>query len=252
MIAAERDFEARDRITQAVMLMAGSGSRLRSGSDDFLKPLTPVAGRPLICYTLEALARSGIETVHAVVGFEHERVAAEVKRLAPAALTLHFIENIDWHKQNGISLLAAAEHVQEPFLLTMGDHIFDQEIVELLLDVGDVDVLNAAIDPKISTIFDLDDAMKVETRGERIVRIGKQLRQYDAIDIGLFLCPPEIFGYGRRALRNGDCSLADTVQAMAGEGKVRGIDIGNCWWQDVDTHAMLMEAERKLRSLVRT
>ena len=35
---------------------------------------------------------------------------------------------------------------------------------------------------------------------------------------------------------------------MAAEGKVRAIDIGEAWWQDVDTFAMRARAEEELRS----
>ena len=45
-------------ISEAVILMAGSGSRLRGADDTFLKPLVPILGRPLISYTIEALAGS--------------------------------------------------------------------------------------------------------------------------------------------------------------------------------------------------
>jgi choline kinase len=91
--------------------------------------------------------------------------------------------------------------------------------------------------------------MKVQTRGNRITDIGKNLRDYDAIDIGLFVCPVEIFNYFERVKsRSGtnDCSLADGVRLMAGDDKVRAIDIGDGWWQDVDTPSMLRHAERKM------
>jgi choline kinase len=91
--------------------------------------------------------------------------------------------------------------------------------------------------------------MKVRMRGNRVTDIGKRLRDYDAIDIGLFVCPLEIFDYFERAKsRDGrnDCSLADGVRLMAGNDRVRAIDIGDGWWQDVDTPSMLRHAERKM------
>jgi choline kinase len=105
------------------------------------------------------------------------------------------------------------------------------------------------VDRKLGSIFDLEDAMKVQTRGNNVTGIGKNLRSYDAIDTGLFVCPPEIFAYLEQAKSiNGgsDCSLADGVLLMAGNDKVRAIDIGNGWWQDVDTPSMLLHAERKM------
>ncbi|PYK32074.1 MAG: nucleotidyltransferase [Verrucomicrobia bacterium] len=233
-------------ITQAVILMAGSGSRLRGADETFLKPLVPVLGRPLVSYTIDGLVRAGVEIIKAVVGFQSERLSAAVKGLIPRGIELELIENREWQKQNGISVLAAKNHVTAPFLLTMSDHLFDASIVDLLLRSANPNLLNVAIDRKLSSIFDLADAMKLQTKQDRIVAIGKNLAQYDAIDIGLFVCPLEIFDYLERAKRDDDCSLADGVRAMADDDKARGIDIGNAWWQDVDTPEMLSEAERHL------
>ena len=238
-------------VPEAVILIAGQGSRLRGPDKNFLKPIVPVLGRPLLSYTLEAVSGAGISSVHFVVGYESERVMAEAKQLIPPHITASFIVNRDWRKQNGISLLAAVGRVSASFLLTMGDHVFDDTIVDCLLDNFEPGLLNIAIDRKIDSIVDLDDAMKIQTRGNKVTGIGKNLRSYDAIDIGLFVCPLEIFDYLDRAKsRNdgGDCSLAGGVQLMAGDDMVRAIDIGDAWWQDVDTPEMLNQAEKKIRA----
>jgi choline kinase len=229
--------------------MAGQGSRLRGENKTFLKPFVPVRGRPLISYALEALIHGGIKTVNFVVGYESERMIARVKQLVPSGLEAFFIENRDWRKQNGISLLSAAGCVCNPFLLTMSDHVFENAIIDRLLDSFAPGFLNVAVDRKVDSIFDLDDAMKVQTRGNRVADIGKDLRDYDAVDIGLFVCPLEIFDYLERA-KSGhggdDCSLADGVRLMARDNKVSPVDIGDCWWQDVDTPQMLQHAERQM------
>jgi 1L-myo-inositol 1-phosphate cytidylyltransferase len=235
-------------ISEAVILMAGEGSRLRGADNAFLKPFVPVLGRPLISYTLDTLFHAGIKTLIFVVGYESKRTIAQLKPLLPLGLSVSFSENPDWRRQNGISLLAAAKDVNAPFLLTMSDHLFDDAIVDLLIESSDPDLLNIAVDRKLDSIFDLEDAMKVRIREKRITDIGKNLRDYDAIDIGLFVCPFEIFDYVERSKRDGDCSLADGVRLMARDGKVRAIDIGNGWWQDVDTPGMLSHAEKKMRA----
>jgi choline kinase len=236
-------------ISEAVILMAGEGSRLRGSDDTFLKPFVRLLGRPLISYALDALIRAGIKTVNFVVGYESGRMTEQVKQLIPAGLSVSFIENRDWQKQNGISLLAAADRVSKPFLLTMSDHLFDGTLVGRLLDSFEAGFLSIAVDRKLDSIFDLDDAMKVQTRGNRITEIGKNLRHYNAIDSGLFVCPLQIFDYLERAKSSScesDCSLADGVRLMAGDDRVRAIDIGDAWWQDVDTPEMLQYAERQM------
>jgi choline kinase len=229
--------------------MAGEGSRLRGADKTFLKPFVPLRGRPLISYTLDALIHAGVRIVNFVVGYESERVIAQVKHLVPSGLGASFIENRDWRKQNGVSLLIAAGHVANPFVLTMSDHIFENAITDRLLDSLVPSFLNIAVDRKLDSIFDLDDAMKVQTFGNKIIDIGKNLRDYNAIDIGLFVCPLEIFDYLERAKsgnRQSDCSLADGVRLMARDNKVRAIDIGESWWQDVDTPQMLQHAARQM------
>ena len=56
----------------------------------------------------------------------------------------------------------------------MSDHLFDDAIVDLLIDSSNPDMLNIAVDRKLDSIFDLHDAMKVQTRGNRVVSIGKR------------------------------------------------------------------------------
>jgi choline kinase len=128
----------------------------------------------------------------------------------------------------------------------MSDHLFDNTIVDRLIESADPDFLNVAVDRKLHSIFDLEDAMKVQTHGNRVIGIGKDLGDYDAIDIGLFVCSLEIFDYLERAKSGTDCSLADGVRMMAADNKVRAIDIGTAWWQDVDTPQMLRHAEKEI------
>lgn len=54
---------------RAMILAAGRGERLRPLTDRVPKPLVPVAGRPLIEYHLDALARAGFERV--VINIAH-------------------------------------------------------------------------------------------------------------------------------------------------------------------------------------
>jgi len=236
-------------LTEAVILMAGLGTRLRGSSDAFLKPMVSVGGRPLVSYTISALADAGIKIINAVVGFESARLTAAVRRLIPPEISVRFIENPDWQKMNGISLLTAARAVTPPFLLTMSDHLFEPAIIDLLIKSADFSQLNLAVDRKLNTIFDLEDAMKVQTRGDHVIEIGKNLPNYDAIDTGLFVCPADIFKYLEKAKQAGDCSLNDGVRLMAADNRVRALDIGDAWWQDVDTPDMLRHAEERMRML---
>lgn len=238
-------------ITDAVILMAGTGSRLRGSADAVAKPLLPIAGRPLISYAIDSFEQAGVTTLHAVVGPNGDELAAAVAPLLPSRMQFRPIANANWQKQNGVSLLTAAGKVHAPFFLAMGDHLFESSILSQLLAQADLSRLNLAIDRKIESIFDLEDAMKVRTEDRVIVAIGKRLEAYNAIDTGIFLCPESVFDYLRRALKDDDCSLAEGVRLMAEDGQARAIDIGEAWWQDVDTPEMLARAEQEAARLLR-
>ena len=231
--------------------MAGTGSRLRGSADTIAKPLIPIAGRPLISYAIDSFDQAGVTTLHAVVGPNGDDLAAAVAPLLPSHMRFRPIANPNWQKQNGVSLLTAAGKVRAPFFLAMGDHLFESSILGRLVAGADLNRLNLAIDRKIGSIFDLDDAMKVRTEDKVIVAIGKRLETYNAIDTGIFLCPESVFDYLRRALKNDDCSLAEGVRLMAEDGQARAIDIEDAWWQDVDTPEMLARAEQEAKRLFR-
>lgn len=233
-------------VADALILMAGSGSRLRASGEVLPKALIPIAGQPLASYIIAALQEVGVRNLHVVIGENGDALLASLRPLVPIGMRLNPIRNPDWQKQNGVSVLCGAEELSAPFFLTMGDHLFDSSFIKQVAAQGNRQELNLAVDRKINTIFDLDDAMKVQTRENRVIEIGKNLAAYDAIDTGVFLCPVELFSYLRRAQRDGDCSLADGVRLMAGDGKVQAIDIGEAWWQDIDTFEMRRRAEEVL------
>jgi len=64
------------RPRRAMLLAAGRGERLRPITDSLPKPLVAVAGKPLIVYHLEALARAGITDVVINLSWLGEKIRA--------------------------------------------------------------------------------------------------------------------------------------------------------------------------------
>ena len=61
---------------RAMLLAAGRGERLRPITDTLPKPLAEVAGKPLIVYHLEALARAGVREVVINLSWLGEKIRA--------------------------------------------------------------------------------------------------------------------------------------------------------------------------------
>ena len=220
----------------ALILAAGNGSRLAARSGELPKPLVKVNGRPLLEQVMSGVREAGIQRFVIVVGYRGQAIKDWYESHPLPGVQVTWVENPEYRKSNGISVLRAKQAIHENFLLLMSDHIFEPETAKSLLrcSLGKNEVI-LAVDRNIGSVFDLDDATKVRLEQDRVVEIGKWLRKYNALDTGMFLCSPALFGWLEAASASGDCSLSDGLRLMAQNGTFKGFDIGDAHWQDVDT-----------------
>ncbi|HEY1471763.1 MAG TPA: NTP transferase domain-containing protein [Candidatus Acidoferrum sp.] len=232
----------------AVILAAGLGTRINIISGYLPKPLVRFEGIPLLEHVMSGAKQAGIERFVIVIGHQGQTVRRWFEGSSLRATPVTWVDNRDYHKKNGISLLKARHVVNGPFLLLMSDHIFEPKTAESLLRqrlASDEVILG--VDHKLDCIFDLDDATKVVRWGDHIIRIGKNLKSYDAVDTGMFLCNPAVFNALEAVMKDGNCSLSDGMQHMASQRKLRAYDIEDAIWQDIDTPEMLDFAQVQLR-----
>jgi choline kinase len=231
----------------AVILAAGLGSRLNSVSGFLPKPLVHFESIPLLQHVMSGAQQAGIERFVIVVGYQGEVVRRWFAGSSLRNTPVTWVENTEYHKKNGISLLKARYAVDRPFLLLMSDHVFEPETAASLLGQRlQKDEAILAVDHKLDCIFDMDDATKVLRSADHVIGIGKHLKRYDAVDTGMFLCSPTVFDALEAVTKHGDCSLSDGMQHMASNRKLRAYDIGDANWQDIDTPEMLDFAQLQL------
>jgi choline kinase len=127
---------------QAVILVAGQGSRLRPLTDHRPKCLVELHGRSLMAYQLEALYGAGIRDCVIVVGHLADRVRDEIgTRYRDMAIS--YVENPFYDRTNNIySLWLARGAIRDDVLLLEGDLIYD---AALLTDLIDAPCDNAAV-----------------------------------------------------------------------------------------------------------
>lgn len=240
----------------ALIIAAGYGSRLRDLSDS--KPLTPVAGKPLLELGIRQAAAAGVRRVVVVTGHEAGRVEAALPAIAALAGIEVVAERLDdWSRPNGFSVIAGAARIDGPFLLMMADHIFAAPILQRLVRQGRGDRgVTLAVDTRVdSPLIDPDDAtwVKYDARGF-IQGISKAIAIYDAVDCGAFLATQELPAAIAEAIAGGRSgSLSDGMQLLADRGRAAVMEIGTdadaAWWLDVDdprAHA-LAEAEAPVK-----
>ena len=238
-------FPSNRRVRDAVVLAAGNGDRFRHGSPRS-KLLTPIAGVPLLARTLVAAYHAGISNAHVVLGYDAARVAELAESAAPDGLYVHFHVNHDWHQENGVSVLTTRECLPDrPFALLMGDHLFEAAALQRLLAAPrQAGQTLLCVDRRPAPAAVAAEATRVRMAGGSITAIGKMLEPYDALDTGLFVCDPSLFGALTEACREGDTTLTGGIRKLTTRGLVGGIDIGAASWCDVDTVEDVRLAER--------
>lgn len=234
-----------------VILAAGFGSRLAgSDTDTDLKPLTCVNGMPLIYRTIRSLKIAGCSKVVIVLGFGFEEIKKDILDSYTGDLPIEFAHNKQFDLSNGISVLAAEPFIEGNFILTMADHILSDTMMKMAQKhTPEENGATLLVDYKVKNIFDMEDATKVYSQDGKIKSIGKQISDFNCIDTGVFVCTKSLLVEIRRVFEDkGDASLSDGVQALALKGKMSTLNIGDAFWQDVDTPEMLEHAEEMLNS----
>ena len=234
-------------VRRAVILAAGNGDRFRTPTRDS-KLLQPLLGRPILLRTIEAARDAGVQVITVVLGYQADRVRTLVERGAPGGMALSFAYNPDWQLENGVSALAAKSLANGArFALLMGDHVFEPPVLRrmLRLNVGADDSL-LAVDASPAIPEQAAEATKVRRNGSRIVAIGKDLVEYDALDTGVFVCSPRLFGALERSRALGDTTLSGGIRQLAANGLMHGVEIAGAAWCDIDTRADLAAAEALL------
>ena len=128
--------QSRNQGPLAIVLAAGEGSRLISVNGRKTKPAAPLLGLSLGERTLCTCAKAGVRRFLIVLGHRSEEVRSHFEEIGRRrGFTVETTVAEDWALGNGASALAAANFVgEEPFFLTMVDHMVEPGIFKRLLE----------------------------------------------------------------------------------------------------------------------
>ena len=234
---------------RALIIAAGRGERFRPFTDENPKPLIPLLGRPLIERVIDAVKIAGIRDIIIVTGHLGWKIRSFLGDGSKYDVKIEYIDNKRWQLGNGVSVYEARRLIDENFILLMSDHIFNPKILYEILDYQmNCDECVLCVDRHMRYVFDLEDATKVLVDRDRIIRIGKDLKYYNGVDMGIFLCSPVIFSVLDGNIQDGRYTLTEAVMRLAQDGKMKAYCFDNeeYYWMDIDTFRMKEIAEKIL------
>ena len=115
---------------QAVVLAAGEGTRLRPLTEDKPKGMVEVAGKPILTHCFEQLADLGATELYVVVGYRKEAIIEHYgDEFAGIPITY-----AHQREQKGLAhaLLTVEEHIDDDFMLMLGDNVFQANLQDVL------------------------------------------------------------------------------------------------------------------------
>lgn len=211
------------QVTNAVILAAGSGTRMGLVGERIPKPMLPVCNRPLIRWHLECLRDAGIRRVWIVIGHLGHQIIRHVAEQPVRGLTIEYAE-----QQQRLGIAHAVGRLDavldEPFLLLLGDVAFEaprlqEDLLNLPEGVGAL--LAVKEEPDIAAIrknfsVHLDGAARVVRVEEKPRHPVNRLK-----GCGLYVFTPDIFSAIRRTPRTAardEYEITDSIQLFIEAG----------------------------------
>ncbi len=137
----------------------------------------------------------------------------------------------------------------------MSDHMVDHRIITNLIkyyqDQNSDENSVLCVDYNLQNpLVDLDDVTKVQTEGDSIKEIGKQISEYNCFDTGIFLCSPYIFKALEESSKlHNDTSLSGAINVSSTRNSAKTFDISGSFWIDVDDMPAFSKAETFIQQM---
>lgn len=235
---------------KAVVLAAGTGSRLGEITKARTKGMVPVKGKKLIDYLLEFFERDFFDEIIVVGGFCYGDLRDHIN--SHGYKNVRVIENSEYLKGNIFTLLTALrEFKNDSFLITNVDHIYPRVMFEKMKKSMSGITAMCDFDRSLG-----DDDMKVKLGPDRksVKAISKKLTDFDCGYIGMTYVDSSKGELYRNTIeevigRFGEKAVVENILQVLAEkegGAPVICDLSGFGWYEVDTEEDLMRAEKGL------
>ena len=207
---------------QAVILAAGEGQRLRPFTVTKPKAMLAIAGKPILQYVVEALARNGVRKIVIVVGYRREQVYNYMGAGEKFGVNIVYITQ---EKQLGTAhaLMQAREAVENEFLVLPGDNLIEANTIARFVEMKPQSIL-------VKTVENTARYGVVTTDGNTVQSIEEKPKEAecDIINTGIYAFNRDIFNFIDNQL-----GIPDVMNNMIAEGYAVSSQETDGTWLDV-------------------
>jgi len=235
------------KITKAVLLAAGRGTRMRELTDELPKPMIPVRGKPILLHIVEGLKAAGVTDFCIIVGWRADVVKEFFGDGSKFGIRVHYETQVVQDGTGRVVELAKDFCGADPFVLSYGDILIEPSNYVSLANPGDEEaIITVKYNPgeiaKGGAVF-INDAGDMTDLREKPQPGEPTSPWYNA---GVYAFRASIFEFTATLERSprGEFELTDAIRNLALSGKrVRALELKGDW-ADVRDPEVLAELNK--------
>ena len=221
---------------KAVVLAAGEGTRMRPLTANLPKPLLPVAGKPFLRHTLEALRGAGISNLGILIGWQGHRIRENFEDGGTLGLSIVYEEQTErLGTAHAIGCMRA--HVDGPFVSVNGDVVVSGQAL------SELTAFHRKVGAPIMALAEVPNPGAfgvVEMKDGKVAALEEKPRQPKShlINAGIYVFDEDIFPLIDATPKSprGEFEITDTIRMLMAKRDVFGfrlpgewIDVGRPW-----------------------
>ncbi|MCF6311116.1 MAG: NTP transferase domain-containing protein [Verrucomicrobiales bacterium] len=220
------------KITKAVILAAGRGTRMKGLTEDIPKPMIEVRGRPILETIIKGLVENGVKEILVVVGYRPEVITDYFAAGENFGCAISYVTQEIQDGTGRVVDLAIDFSAGDSFILSYGDILVAAESYADLVDFTAVD---GKITVKVNEDVSKGGAVFIDEDGwltGLIEKPGSGEPTSPYYNAGIYSFSARIFEYTAKLEKSprGEYELTDAIAAMVEDGlKVKAVELSGDW-----------------------
>lgn len=221
------------RVTKAVLLAAGKGTRMRELTNDLPKPMIAVRGQPILRHIVDGLRAAGVTHFLIIIGYRADVVRDYFGDGGALGIHVEYAEQIVQDGTGRVVELAKDFAGKDPFVLSYGDILIDPANYARLVALDDAEALvsvkhNPGEIAKGGAVF-VNERFEMTNLREKPQPGEPTSPWYNA---GVYTFRPSIFEFTATLEKSprGEYELTDAIRNLAQSGtKVQVLELSGNW-----------------------
>jgi NDP-sugar pyrophosphorylase family protein len=218
------------RVTRAIIMAGGQGTRLRPYTAVLPKPLMPIGDRPVLDIVVHQLHAAGIHRITIATGYLAELIEAFFRDGSAYDVTIDYFRERE--PLGTVGALAHIDGLDEPFLVMNGDVLTDMDYEAFLRDhaasgaAASIATTSRSVSISLG-VMEFEDA----DAPERVTNyIEKPTRSYD-VSMGVYCFDPRVLPHIDAPL-----DFPDLILRLLAEGERVVAWRSTAYWLDLGRH----------------